>query len=488
MLVVNILLAVLCLSQGFVRSSAWTLTAENGFDHKNSVLMVEDDTMTAVFNFTSSEIPLSIRVMSSDTEIFEIDGENVHHFTSNGNFSVSLKALFLGRAKLEFYANKSLDKTTKVDEWCKLNVAYDVVVKKNSEGEMLGKIFTGIVIVLVCVANVAMGCKTDLQVVKSTLKKPIAPITGLSSQFILMPLISFAVGRALNLSPAIAFGFFAMGASPGGAASNIYTFLLDGDVSLSVTMTFISTVASLGLIPLWLYTVGVKVIYKDIDIQIPFLNIITSLIGLLIPVGIGILIARKKPRWAKFILKLVRPITVIFVILVFTFGVYANLYVFKLMEPLTLLSGALIPYCSFAFGGLVALIASRFANWSDRRSKILTIAIETGIQNTGISIVLLQTSLPPPDGDIGIVAPIVCSIFTPIPMVIIILTYEIYKRCFRKEPLPSDNDFSPVVAESEKNGVAIVDSQSSSVQPLTWEKMSNSSESPKLGQDTNHTE
>ena len=229
-----------------------------------------------------------------------------------------------------------------------------------------------------------------------------------------------------------------------------------------------------ALIPIWLYSLGIHVIYSDIDIKIPFVNIITSLVGLMIPIAIGMIIAKKKPTWAAFILKLVRPITVIFVILVFTVGVYANLYVFKLLTPLTLLSGALVPYCAFIFGGTVAYIASRVSKWEDRRSKVLTIAIETGIQNTGISIVLLQTSLPPPDGDIGIVAPIVCSIFTPIPMVIAIVSYEIYKRCFKKKLEADEKEFSAVNTDGSLNGETPTDPNPNT---QAWETpISNSSE------------
>ena len=49
-----------------------------------------------------------------------------------------------------------------------------------------------------------------------------------------------------SFDPVVALGFFAMGCSPGGSASNAYSYLLDGDVSLSVTMTFCSTVVALG--------------------------------------------------------------------------------------------------------------------------------------------------------------------------------------------------------------------------------------------------
>ena len=182
------------------------------------------------------------------------------------------------------------------------------------------------------------------------------------------------------------------------------------------------------MVPLWLFTVGQKVIYRT-DIQIPYENILTSLAGLIIPVGIGMVIQWKKPTWAKYIIKGIRPLMVIFFILVFTLGVYANLYIFDVMKntPEILVAGAIIPYVGFLFGGLVALLTCQ------NRQRIRTIAIETGIQNTGIAIVLLKVSLPEPDNDISIVAPIAAAIFTPIPMLIAITAYEIYKRCYKKK-------------------------------------------------------
>jgi len=48
------------------------------------------------------------------------------------------------------------------------------------------------------------------------------------------------------MSGGLALGYFAAGCAPGGGPSNMYTYLLGGDVSLSVTMTLISITASLG--------------------------------------------------------------------------------------------------------------------------------------------------------------------------------------------------------------------------------------------------
>jgi solute carrier family 10 (sodium/bile acid cotransporter), member 3/5 len=59
---------------------------------------------------------------------------------------------------------------------------------------------------------------------------------------------AFAVVNALDLSGGLALGYFATGCAPGGGSSNMYTYLLGGDVSLSVTMTLVSIIASLGLL------------------------------------------------------------------------------------------------------------------------------------------------------------------------------------------------------------------------------------------------
>ncbi|KAL4234800.1 hypothetical protein ACF0H5_006442 [Mactra antiquata] len=411
----------------------------------------------------------------TDPDLMETRYNASHHLGAKmtSNFTVRVRGTLLGRTFLKLFMNKSdgydvadepsresytlvTDADPDQRDWYEIPNKYEVTISRDESA--LSHAFTGMIIVLVCLANVAMGCKTELAVVKEVLRKPIGPVTGMFSQFILMPLICLAVIYALKFDAANAIGFFAMACSPGGSASNAYSYLLAGDVSLSVTMTLCSVLLSLGMIPLWLFTVGTKVLYQT-DVEIPFQNIFTSLVGLVIPVAIGMLIQWKKPNWAKYILKGLRPLMILFFIFVFTVGVYANLFIFTLMrnKPEILLAGALIPYCGFFFGGIVA--------WVTRQSweRIRTIAIETGIQNTGIAIVLLKVSLPPPDNDISIVAPICAAIFTPIPMMVAIIWYEIYKRCYKNEHKvlylddnvgESDVDFDKV-AKDDMNDVEL---------------------------------
>ena len=72
-------------------------------------------------------------------------------------------------------------------------------------------------------------------------------------------------------------GLFVLGCSPGGNGSNFWTLLLGGDINLSITMTFISTIAALGMMPLWILVMGPYL--TDGDLVIPFGQLIMSLIG-----------------------------------------------------------------------------------------------------------------------------------------------------------------------------------------------------------------
>ena len=75
------------------------------------------------------------------------------------------------------------------DDWQKLNIRYKVAVIR--EDRALDKVFLGTVIILLVFANVGMGCKIDLEVVKEVLRRPVAPAIGFCCQFLVMPLVRF---------------------------------------------------------------------------------------------------------------------------------------------------------------------------------------------------------------------------------------------------------------------------------------------------------
>lgn len=206
--------------------------------------------------------------------------------------------------------------------------------------------------------------------------------------------------------------------------------------------------SSTGLLPLWMFTLG-RQVYAKTTTAVPVRDILTTLVTMSVCLSVGLAFQRFFPRVAavslipdlwcvlwtcfdhvfrqlpQYCKKLLAPISVAMIIFIVVFGTYANLYMFRLINARILWSAGLCVWIGFLGGYLVSL-ALRFPV-KDRTA----ISIETGIQNTGIAIVLLGLSLPPPFNDISTVVPVAASIMTPIPLTIIYISMKLvqwYKK------------------------------------------------------------
>ena len=174
------------------------------------------------------------------------------------------------------------------------------------------------------------------------------------------------------------------------------------------------------MMPLWLFTLGKTLVNETI--QIPYKNIMLSLVSLIVPVVFGVLIHRCLPKVARFLIRLVKPASALFLLYVCTFGLYVNSFMFKLLNWRVLVAGLVMPCCTFFLGALVAGLCRL------TYKRIITIAIETAIQNTGIALVMMLATLPKPDGDIAAIMPIAGSVFTPIPLLLALIGSCIYAK------------------------------------------------------------
>ncbi|CAL8138114.1 unnamed protein product [Orchesella dallaii] len=194
----------------------------------------------------------------------------------------------------------------------------------------IDKVFTYSVAALVAIIYINMGAALDTTVIKETLKRPVGPIIGFFSQFAIMPLLSFAIAKALIPIPALQLGLFITGCSPAGGASNIWTLALGGNLDLSITMTTISTFAAFLMMPLWILTLG-STIFLEANLTIPFSKIATFAIALVVPLAIGIGIQRKLPKVAKFLVRILKPFAILLIVFIVGFAIYTNLYLFELL-------------------------------------------------------------------------------------------------------------------------------------------------------------
>ncbi|XP_074644860.1 ileal sodium/bile acid cotransporter-like [Tubulanus polymorphus] len=393
-----------------------------------------------------------VKIVSDDTDLTTLKDSNGTFFldpvstTDNmtgGTFNFSIHGHFLGFTKLKIYvANDTYFAETNLSYWREV-MEYPVTVIRPQR--KVDVVFMVAIAILVVVGNVMMGSKIDLTIVKDVLRRPYSPIIGFCTQFLIMPPLAFGLSRALGLNPSQSIGLFASGCAPGGGASNMYTYLLKGDLSLSITMTLISTIASLGMIPLWMFTLGNVVIREIPNMQIPYENICITLVSIIAPVGVGVLLQKKAPKFTKKLGKCIRPFLIILILFMTTFGSWVNMYIFRLFTPKVLVAGMLLPWTGFALGGLIPTIFRRPKN------RILTIAIETGIQNTGVPIMLLLFSLESPQGDLAIVAPIAQSMFTPLPLLFAIAVFETHKRCCKKRSKETKDDEDEIHPDLEED-------------------------------------
>src|SRR3954454_20987609 len=85
---------------------------------------------------------------------------------------------------------------------------------------------------------------------KRVLHMPVAMASGIAAQFIVLPAVTFGLTLLLKPSPSIALGMILVACCPPGNVSNILTHRAGGDVALSVSMTAVSNLLTIVLMPI----------------------------------------------------------------------------------------------------------------------------------------------------------------------------------------------------------------------------------------------
>lgn len=211
-------------------------------------------------------------------------------------------------------------------------------------------------------------------------------VAGVVTQFTAMPLLAFALARLLGLDGATTAGLILVGACPGGTASNVITYLVRGDVALSVAMTALSTVLSVFLTPL------LVVLYAGTRIDVPAVEMMAG-IGriVLLPVGLGCAVHALFPGLSRVAERGLA-----------WFAMLAVAYIVGVVVALNPGTGALAPALGLAvlchnLTGLAAGYAvgkALGAPLAIRR----TLAVEVGMQNSGLAAALAVAYFGPAAG------------------------------------------------------------------------------------------
>lgn len=244
---------------------------------------------------------------------------------------------------------------------------------------------------VLAIVMLGMGLGLTTADFKRVAMQPKATLLGLSLQLFLLPLLALIIIAALPLSPAAAAGLFLVSLCPGGATSNLFSFIAKGDLALSVSLTGIVSLLSPILLPLFFLTFLRYSGDSFSAFQLPLIPTIKQLaVVTLAPTILGMSIRHFVPTWANNAQTLVKKVATIAMMLIIVALIATNFHVVQGMLSVNSLAVLLLSSMSI----LVAYWLARAFRLPPQGQR--TIAIEVGIQNAGTAMMVALAILHQP--------------------------------------------------------------------------------------------
>ena len=226
--------------------------------------------------------------------------------------------------------------------------------------------------------------------------KPVA--VGFVAQYTIMPSLGWGIGLALGLPTDYAVGLVLVACCPGGTASNVVAFIAKADVCLSVVMTACSTLAAVVMTPLLTTTlVGTRVAVDAWGLFQSTLQVV------IIPVVLGVGLNRMFPKAVKAVLPIAPLVSVLAIAMICASIIGQRAEEVKASVGPLLLAVAMLHIGGFGLGyGLTRLLKLPIKS-------ARTVAIEVGMQNSGLGVVLANKHFAHPVTGIALAA-VPCAI------------------------------------------------------------------------------
>ena len=216
-----------------------------------------------------------------------------------------------------------------------------------------------------------------------------ALLTGLFCQYILLPLITVILIYVISPPHDIALGMILVAACPGGNASNFFSMLARGHIALSVTLSAITSIVCFLITPasFFFWSSMIEGLSQRVQsFEISFFDLLLNMIAiLLMPLLLGMSFAYYFPKATE---KISKPMRTLSIFILLTFIVVAFMNNFEVFKK-HILSVFWIVFFHNGLGLLTAYYFSAFLR--NKESVNRSVAIETGIQNSGLGLVLIFT-------------------------------------------------------------------------------------------------
>ena len=240
-----------------------------------------------------------------------------------------------------------------------------------------------IINLLLSIVLFTMGTTLKVDDFINVFKNPKAIAVGISAQYIIMPIIAFALASAFSLDTALTVGLILVGTVPGGTASDVITFLAKGDVALSVSLTAVSTVISPILTPLiTLLLIGNQIHFNPVSMFISIVQIV------IVPIILGLILNYKFPDFCDKLKIYLQTISSIVICLIVAGVIGANKQAILTSSTIIFIVISLQYLIAMLLGFGIGSLAGM------NRKQRITVAIELAFQNSGLSTSLAKTHFP----------------------------------------------------------------------------------------------
>lgn len=234
---------------------------------------------------------------------------------------------------------------------------------------------------LLGIAMFGMGLTISVEDFKILLKRPKEITIGCIAQYTIMPALAYFLSRVFYLPTDIALGVILVGCCPGGTASNVITYIADGDVPLSVGMTMVSTLLAPLITPFLVYLLA------DKWVEVHFLAMLLSTAKIvLLPITLGIFVNYLFPKQVDNSKNVLPLISITAIVLLISAIVALNSE--KLLHSALLILVVVILHN--LLGLILGMTVSRFFRLSQKKET--AVAIEVSMQNSGLAINLALTN------------------------------------------------------------------------------------------------
>lgn len=240
------------------------------------------------------------------------------------------------------------------------------------------------IVPLLALIMFCMGVTLRIDDFLRAFKRPKVIALTVCLQFFIMPLAAFVVSKALGFSVDLMVGMILVGAVSGGTASNVMAYIAKADVALSITMTAVSTILSVVITPY------LTLLYVGQTIPVPAGSMLISILKLVfVPVVLGVFLNYFFHKYIDKFKDLFALLSIISIVTIIAIVVGLN------VERIN--SIGLIIFVGIILHNGIGLISGYFGakllGYDKKTCK--TVAIEVGMQNSGLAVALAAKYFTP---------------------------------------------------------------------------------------------